>query len=360
MQKSKPLRIVHAADLHLGYRQYGEATREEDFYAAMKEVFDTARREGASTVILAGDTLDAAKPPAHAIARLVQEVRAAASDGITTYGIDGNHDLTGGDWLNVCGIQHIGGKIVEVGGSPGVRIGGIDACRMSQFFERLSALGKDGHKAEILVIHQAVKELSNFNGAEFSASAISMAASELGVQYVAMGDIHCYAEQDISGIRFVYPGSTEVNSSDDVDEKSVSLIEWDGEKVTSRRTPIKTRKFIRCTISDMSLVDEVREAVKAGEVPFIFAQYTPGNKELAKAAESAITAAGAMCRLIPVASEQAAKSSYERKEGVTSLQQHVCAHFDETEDEHQLVLQMLRAPADVRQIAIDYLQEKVG
>ena len=58
----KPFSFVHAADLHLGYAQYGLEARRQDFDNAFKEVVDKTIELKPDFMIIAGDLFHQARP----------------------------------------------------------------------------------------------------------------------------------------------------------------------------------------------------------------------------------------------------------------------------------------------------------
>ncbi len=51
-------RILHTADTHLGYRQYGLEERREDFSRAFQQIIEIAISEKADALVHAGDLFD--------------------------------------------------------------------------------------------------------------------------------------------------------------------------------------------------------------------------------------------------------------------------------------------------------------
>ena len=92
MPEVSSVRFVHAADLHLGYRQYGLEARARDFARAFDSLVAYCLRERPDFVVLAGDLFDAKSIEpgtyAHADARL-QELAEAS---IPVIAVEGNHE----------------------------------------------------------------------------------------------------------------------------------------------------------------------------------------------------------------------------------------------------------------------------
>lgn len=359
------IKILHTADLHLGYRQYGFALREGDFYQAAQQVFQKAIAEKVDAILLAGDVFDAAKPPAIAVWVMRELVNMATQAGITVLGIDGNHDMAEGHWLKICGITPIGRGYVHDIHKDGItlRIAGIDACRATEFYRQVQVLNLEGERIpiQILAIHQAVAELCDFAVSDFNALQMATAIKPMGIQYVAMGDIHTYRETVIGGIRFAYSGSTEVNAIDESTDKSCSLVTWDGAKLATAMLPLQTRPFKVCRLESDADVDALLAMVAQQPAPFIIGWYSMDKRDLGKRAESLLRESGAMYRIMPYAGEQNVKQmtkTFERKGAMLQLKDAVTAFFEEGSDEFQLVFQLLGSPDNTKAILQAYMKSK--
>ncbi len=58
----KPFSFVHAADLHLGYAQYGLEARRQDFDNAFRELVDKTIELKVDFIIIAGDLFHQPRP----------------------------------------------------------------------------------------------------------------------------------------------------------------------------------------------------------------------------------------------------------------------------------------------------------
>lgn len=361
------LKILHTGDLHLGFRQYGLAAREGDFYNAVAQLFKKAVELGVDAILIAGDTFDATKPPSRAVKILKQLVECVKGYGIRVLAIDGNHDLTDGDWMEICGIEPIGGKIVtvvsKVTGSLTLNVAGIDSCRPAHFTKVLEQLQTEaaGRQVPVLAIHQAVAELADFNTQDYSALQIAGWVKPLGVQYVAMGDIHSYRETVIGGVRFAYSGSAEIKALDETADKSAIMIMYDGTSVTTGIVPVVTRPFFYLEMESEEMLDNLIVKIEACQVPpLVIIRYTPETRDIARRAEALLKMRGCMYRLIPVVKSKNGSSQpdYNRDQAMFQLKDAVSAYFEEESDEHQLVFQLLNAPDNVKETVAAYLKSK--
>ena len=361
-------KIVFSADLHLGYRQYGFKEREEDFYLVMEQIFKRAVADKVTCILLSGDIFDSVKPPAEAVARFQAAVMYARDNKIPVFGIDGNHDSAGSNWLKVCGVYPLSETPIAM---HGVKIAGINATRPALLYEALTRMANAGTKVDILAIHQAIGELADFDSQGLTALELAPYLKKLGVKYVAMGDIHKYGELVIgdnkNGIRFVYPDAPEVNALDEGLYKSYSVIvvEDDG-SISSQFVPLDTRPIINVTLSDEKVLDTllVRGGVNVeNKKPLVVAWYEPEHRDLAKRAENVLRDKGLMHLIRPLSktntiAERMIKQGFERGGALMQLKDAVAAFFLEGSEEYGLVFQFLDNPDNVTEIVKQYMQSK--
>jgi DNA repair exonuclease SbcCD nuclease subunit len=356
------LRIAHLADAHLGFRQYGFIERERDFYRAAQQAFQKAIENRAQVIILAGDTFDDTKPPAMAVWVMQQLVLMANQAKIRVLGIDGNHDSCNGHWLKICGVE------VLTPDHPitvnGVTIVGVPATRPVEFERQLDRLVQNGTRVDCLVIHQAVAELCDF-GTDITAMSIARKVAQIGVKYVAMGDIHGYKETVIGGVRFCYPGSADITALDQARDKSISLVDFNGTQVQTTMIPLHTRRFRDYQLRTDSDLNQLTEDsnLEADQQPLLILRYEPEQRELAKRAEALLKTSSLMYRLYALSGttelrQQISRQGFERKGALLQLRQAVEAFFQAGTDEYQLVFGLLDTPDRVKDIVEQYLKTK--
>lgn len=352
-------KILHTGDFHAGARQYGFSEREQDYYDAARQAFQIAIWQKCDAIILAGDNFDAAKPPAEAVWQLQSMVAHAKQNGVRVLGIDGNHDCCGSNWLSVCGIEALSSVPVRV---RDCSIVGINATRWGQFESKLKLMAEAGTRAEILVIHQAVAELTNFPS-DFSAPVIAALVKPLGVQYVAMGDIHAYSETVFDGVRFCYPGSTELTALDQPKQKSVELVTCDNGVITTGVIPLKTREFKTYKLKDEADLAQITRDTIQDPKPLLIVSYAAQDRELAARAETLLQQSGLMYRMYPVVEDTAVRNdvavrTFERKGAIQQLKGAVEDFFELNSEEAQLVFQLLDSPDNIKPCVMNYLKSK--
>lgn len=88
----KPFSFVHAADLHLGYSQYGLEARRQDFDDAFKEIVDRTIELEPDFMIIAGDLFHQARPSNHTLENTIRSFKRLKDAGIPVLTVDGSHD----------------------------------------------------------------------------------------------------------------------------------------------------------------------------------------------------------------------------------------------------------------------------
>ncbi|NWF86478.1 DNA repair exonuclease [Candidatus Bathyarchaeota archaeon] len=84
--------FVHAADLHLGYSQYGLEARREDFDRAFQELVDKTIELKPDFVIIAGDIFHQARPSNVTLENAIRNFSRLREAGIPVLTVDGSHD----------------------------------------------------------------------------------------------------------------------------------------------------------------------------------------------------------------------------------------------------------------------------
>jgi exonuclease SbcD len=88
----KSFSFVHAADLHLGYSQYGLETRREDFEKVFQELVDKTIELKPDFMIIAGDLFHHARPSNVTLENTIKSFSRLRDAGIPVLTVDGSHD----------------------------------------------------------------------------------------------------------------------------------------------------------------------------------------------------------------------------------------------------------------------------
>jgi DNA repair protein SbcD/Mre11 len=88
----KSFSFIHAADLHLGYSQYGLEARRQDFDNAFSQLVDKAIALKPDFMIIAGDLFHQARPSNVTLENTIRSFKRLKDAGIPVLTVDGSHD----------------------------------------------------------------------------------------------------------------------------------------------------------------------------------------------------------------------------------------------------------------------------
>jgi exonuclease SbcD len=88
----KAFSFIHAADLHLGYAQYGLEARRQDFDNVFTELVDKTIELEADFIIIAGDLFHQARPSNTTLENAIRNFKRLKDAGIGVLTVDGSHD----------------------------------------------------------------------------------------------------------------------------------------------------------------------------------------------------------------------------------------------------------------------------
>ena len=97
-------KFLHAADIHLGYQQYGLAERYDDFTEGFQWIIETALRERVAFLLIAGDLFEKRTLDPRTLLIAVKEFQRLKEAGIPVVAIEGNHERTYGEKPLVAGV----------------------------------------------------------------------------------------------------------------------------------------------------------------------------------------------------------------------------------------------------------------
>jgi DNA repair exonuclease SbcCD nuclease subunit len=265
----------HISDTHLGLVQYASEEREQDVYQAFNEAIDTSIKDHVDFVIFAGDMFHLPNPSGTAIVQMANALKRLKQKNIDSFFILGEHDISRIRTTPIPYVYHnlefsryIGqGKPVEY---KGVLLVGFDKIRKAEipkFEEKFLAVDKiaqehSGHK--ILVLHQGITEFNKFAG--------ELQSTDLpkNFTYYAMGHLHDMDVKNFShlGGPVVYPGSTELTTSEGIKETKKGFFEVDISEKEARPNWIElnTRPqfSLKTNYEEMTkMVDEISEKISS-------------------------------------------------------------------------------------------------
>jgi len=221
--------FVHAADLHLGYSQYGLEIRREDFDRAFQELVDKTIELKSDFMIIAGDLFHDARPSNVTLENVIKNFGRLREAEIPVLAVDGSHDsapnvLTGTilNPLDSAGLiyylpKHEGAcwkkpDCCYVYGVPNFRTRRRTEESLPAFMEQ-SKPTPYHELFNIFVFHMAL-DLPSVKPPYIEAEASPELIPD-GFNYYAAGHIHeSYAEKFKTGL-LVYSGCTETVNYDE-------------------------------------------------------------------------------------------------------------------------------------------------
>ena len=224
----------HISDTHLGLVQYGSEEREQDVYDVFNQAIDISIKDHVDFVIFAGDIFHVPNPNGTAIVQMGNGLKRLKQNNIDSFFILGEHDISRIRTTPIPYVYHNLEFSKYIGqGKPvyykGILLVGFDKIRKTEIpqyekkFMKIekSAEKHSGHK--ILVLHQGITEFNKFAG--------ELQSTDLpkNFTYYAMGHLH---DKDIKQFNHlngpvVYPGSTELTTSEGIKETKKGFFEVD-------------------------------------------------------------------------------------------------------------------------------------
>jgi len=224
----------HISDTHLGLQQYGLEEREQDIYDSFNQAIDISIKDKVDFVIFAGDIFHTPNPSGAALLQMANALKRLKQNSIESFFILGEHDISRVRATPVPYVYHNLEFSKYVGrGKPvyhnDVMIAGFDKIRKNEIstfeekFKELDSVAKQHNGHKILVLHQGITEINQFAG-ELNASDLPK-----NFTYYAMGHLHDKLVKDFDqlGGSLVYPGSTEMTTSEGIKETEKGFFQVD-------------------------------------------------------------------------------------------------------------------------------------
>jgi len=283
------MRLVHLADIHLGFRQYQRQTpaginqREADVAASMRRVIDKVIELKPDLVLIAGDVFHTVRPTNPAIlhafiqfSRLRENLPEARIVMVA-----GNHDTprsaeTGSilKLFSPLGIDVVEGesKWIAVPEHDLAVLAVPDMARDKPRFERDPTV-----KYNVLMFHGEIQGVLPNYGRELDRSPMTISLTEIGTHkwdYVALGHYHVYRSIDDHSF---YPGSVDYTSTNPWSElteerqsgiEGKGILEYDLARKTHKFHPVQpSRRLVDLPaisgegLSPASLDEAIRDAL---------------------------------------------------------------------------------------------------
>ncbi len=244
--------ILHLSDTHLGNRQYGSDIRREDFTRALEGAIDRALEENVDAVIHTGDLFHRRTPSLPVVTDCITILRKLEDEDIPFYGIVGNHDRKMDEqWLDL--IRETG-TAERLDKTPtmvndDVAVYGIDAVTKPAWHAAdftLKAPANDD-AFQLLCMHQLFEPLvPEFYADHDLADVLDRVG--IDIDAIALGDYHQTESATIDGVPAWYAGSTERGATDEVEPRTVSLLDIEDGDLERRQLELDTREFVSIRI----------------------------------------------------------------------------------------------------------------
>lgn len=344
-------KIALISDVHLGTRQYGLKERYEDFLMAFRRFGHSVATHQPiipDMVVIGGDLFDAPRPDAKSVRTAQEVVELIKNAGIEVMGIDGNHDLADGYWLDVIGAHPLETGMPEAW--LGMKIVGVNYRNGRDLIAAINEMIDRGEKADILVAHFALAEMNGGGTADTGVREICPLLEKLGVKCVLMGHVHIPEAKKWNGILFVNPGSTEMKSSNEPQEKFYFIVDTDTWEATP--VPLKTRTVEAIEIENEECFAQFRarlekeaQVVAGTERTFYQIIADDSVEDVFKRLSTVIHDTGAMARIVMRSSKSRDLAPVvDRKEGVATLASAIEARFPKESPEAKLTSDFLHSP----------------
>lgn len=236
------MQFVHIADTHLGYKQYGEIQRENDYYSVFENTIQKIIEINPDFVIHSGDLFEFNKPTTKALLVFQNGLNKLNKHNIPVYAIAGNHDsiqkqnsLPPQVLFRNMGLNLISANKpffihddIFIGGIP--YIPKTQNENLKNRLKQIEKLSKD-YKKRILLLHQGIDIFLPSN----APYELELADIPTTFHYYALGHIHARHTRDFGEGKLVYPGSMEVGRKDEISNyktkgKGFSIVEFSEDK----------------------------------------------------------------------------------------------------------------------------------
>jgi len=240
-------KILHLSDTHLGNRQYGSDTRRDDFTRAFEAAIDRALEENVDAVIHTGDLFHRRTPSLPIVTDCIEILRELTDEDIPFYGIVGNHDRKmDQQWLDL--IRETG-TAQRLDRTPtmvndDVALYGIDAVTKPAWHAADFTLEEppNSDAFRLLGMHQLFEPLVP----EFYADHDLIEVLErvgIDIDALALGDYHETESRIVDDVPAWYAGSTERCATDEIEPRTVGLLEIEEGNLERREIELDTREF---------------------------------------------------------------------------------------------------------------------
>ena len=228
------MKFSHISDTHLGLIQYGLEEREQDIYDSFNQAIDISIQDKVDFVIFVGDIFHTPNPSGTAILQMANALKRLKENEIESFFVLGEHDISRVRSTPIPYVYHNLEFSKYVGrGEPvyykDVMIVGFDKIRKNEMtgleekFLRMESLADEHKGHKILVLHQGITEVNKFAGE------VNSTDLPKNFTYYAMGHLHDKFLKQYDHLKgpLVYPGSTEMTTSEGIKETEKGFFKVD-------------------------------------------------------------------------------------------------------------------------------------
>jgi DNA repair exonuclease SbcCD nuclease subunit len=240
-------RVLHTGDTHIGYRQYHQPERREDFLAAFRRVVEDAVELDVDAVVHAGDMFHDRRPGLVDLLGTIEVLETLADADVPFLAIVGNHETKrDAQWLDLFETM---GLATRLDAAPVVvddtAFYGLDFVPRSRRSELDYEFEPHDADSAALVSHGLFAPLvPDYGNVEWDAAEV-LAAATVDFDAMLLGDEHAPTREEVEDTWVTYCGSTERASAGERDERGYNLVEFDADDgVHITRRGIETRAFV--------------------------------------------------------------------------------------------------------------------
>jgi DNA repair exonuclease SbcCD nuclease subunit len=240
-------KILHLSDTHLGNRQYGSDTRRDDFTRAFDAAIDIALEENVDAVVHTGDLFHRRTPSLPIVTDCIEILRKLADEDIPFYGIVGNHDRKmDQQWLDLIRETGTAERLDQTPTmvNDDVALYGIDAVTKPAWHAADFTLEEPPNPDafRLLGLHQLFEPLLPEIYADHDLTEV-LERVNIDLDALALGDYHKTESRLVDGVPAWYAGSTERCATDEIEPRTVSLLEIEDGDLERREIELDTRDF---------------------------------------------------------------------------------------------------------------------
>lgn len=240
-------KILHLSDTHLGNRQYGSDTRRDDFTRAFEAAIDRTLEENVDAVIHTGDLFHRRTPSLPIVTDCIEILRKLADEDIPFYGIVGNHDRKmDQQWLDLIRETGTADRLDQTPTmvNNDVALYGIDAVTKPAWHAADFTLEEppNSDAFRLLGLHQLFEPLVPEFYADHDLTDV-LDRVDIDIDALALGDYHKTESRIVDGVPAWYAGSTERCAIDEIEPRTVSLLEIEDGDLERRELELDTREF---------------------------------------------------------------------------------------------------------------------